>query len=604
MISKSVIQLYLDSGVNVIPVRDDKRPAEKWTQYQHQKREAEDLDAAGLGAICGKISDNLEVIDIDQKYSLKGSLLKKLEIAVEAHNKGLWDKLVVQQTKSGGWHLIYRCDKIEGNLKLARRRTVEGEGDANDRIRVLFETRGEGGYILTYPSKGYKMIKGKWSNLPRITPEERDLLHACCRSFDETIETFLAPSVVGGIAPWTEYDEKNKCEDILLRHGWSVSGGDGQRIYLRRPNGKTPQSGNVMLDTNRFWCWSTSTPFDTEKNYSPSGILCILEYNGDWSELAKRLYDEGYGKRPERTHLHDLSSFIVNSKETQRSAELFNSDQIKPPSTLGFPELDKFLVLRDNCFSTITGGKASGKTTTLTYIFTIDAYKNKTKTFLACFENDAFEMQQEIVGFLCHNNAKWVFQNQRAKYDKAVEFFNEHFTFLKFPLDFNFFDITKTVREINSIKKHDRLLIDPLFKVPDTDTYEKNRKIAQVAKNFTENELSVWCSMHPTGRVQREGGQPKDLDAEFGGVYSNAADFTMTMARNYKSEDEFDRRTVRVSIDKVRSKKLYGGNETFKNNEILFEYRWKTNDYRIWSPKLDSIDEYEKYEHRFDLDKI
>jgi KaiC/GvpD/RAD55 family RecA-like ATPase len=376
---------------------------------------------------------------------------------------------------------------------------------------------------------------------------------------------------MGGVAPWAAYDAKNKTEDVLMRYGWRMVGNDSQRVYMKRPGDtKAPHSGNVLLEKNLFHCWSSSTVFDPDKYYGASAVLCLLEYDGDWKKLANELYEKGYGKRPERTALHDLSSFIVSPNETNKLAELYNSGQIEESKGLGFEELDKFLVLRDKTFYTITGGKGSGKTTTLLYIFTIDAWVNKKKTLLVCYENDDFEVMSEVIGFLCHNNTKWVYQHQKAKYDKALKFFNDHFLVLKFPLEYDFLKICKAVREINAIKKFDRLFIDPLFRVPETDTYEKNRKVATYAKKFAEKELSLWVSMHPTGRAQRDGGQPRDLDAEFGGVYSNAADYTINMHRNYKDEDERVRRVVRVGIDKVRSKKLYGGNETFKNQEILF----------------------------------
>ncbi|MCL5460178.1 hypothetical protein M3M33_16185, partial [Loigolactobacillus coryniformis] len=82
-------------------------------------------------------------------------------------------KLVVQKTKGGGFHFIYRCSVIAGNLKLANRKTTAEEkrktfdatyqselalsktddearkkaqkASDNDKVRVLFETRGEGG---------------------------------------------------------------------------------------------------------------------------------------------------------------------------------------------------------------------------------------------------------------------------------------------------------------------------------------------------------------------------------------------------------------------------------------------------------------------------
>jgi hypothetical protein len=112
--------------------------------------------------------------------------------------------------------------------------------------------------------------------------------------------------------------------------------------------------------------------------------------------------------------------------------------------------------------------------------------------------------------------------------------------------------------------------------------------------------MSLYISMHPTGKSQRDGGQPRDLDGEFGSMYSNAADITMTIARDYKSDDPSTRNTVNLAIDKMRSKKLYGGNETYKDCPIKFEYLWKKNGYRIWVPDIETGQNYDVIENPFE----
>ena len=46
----------------------------------------------------------------------------------------LYSNLVIAQTRSGGYHIYYRCSSIAGNLKLSIKKNRE----------VLIETRGEG----------------------------------------------------------------------------------------------------------------------------------------------------------------------------------------------------------------------------------------------------------------------------------------------------------------------------------------------------------------------------------------------------------------------------------------------------------------------------
>jgi len=295
----------------------------------------------------------------------------------------------------------------------------------------------------------------------------------------------------------------------------------------------------------------------------------------------------------------DLSKFIVSAKSIDAdSEEYFNSEGNKWRG-LGLPQLDAYLPWRDNCFQTVTGGKGAGKTTLMLYLFAQDSWINGTRRFIRSYENDAMELQNEVIGFLCGDNAEWAYKKDRAAYNKANEFFHHHFTILKFPPDTNFFQITDYAAQLNSQGTHSQLVIDPLFKVPETDDYAKNKRIASYCEPFATDVMSLIISMHPNGSTQRAGGQPKDLDAEFGAVYSNAADITTTMARDYKDKDPSVRNTVNFAIDKVRSKKLFGGNETARDCPIKFEYRWREHSYRIWVPKLGDEDNYEFFNDVF-----
>jgi len=282
----------------------------------------------------------------------------------------------------------------------------------------------------------------------------------------------------------------------------------------------------------------------------------------------------------------DPSKYVVTREKIVEASTMYNEDKIQKARGLGIPELDHFLVFRDNSFYTITGGKGAGKSTTMLYLYTLDAIKNASKSLMVMYENDHFEAEQEVIGFKVQNQAKWVYNNRRKEYEDAADFFHEHFTILNIPPDFTIYDIFELAGKVNSQSKYHRLFIDPLFKVPDTEDYAKNKKIASYCEPFATDIMSLYISMHPTGKAQREGGQPRDLDAEFGSMYSNAADITMTIARNYKSEDESERNTVNLAIDKMRSKRLYGGSETYKDCPIKFEWMWKRHGYRMYVPSI------------------
>ena len=141
---KSAALSLLKNDFSVLPCHPDKRPAvSTWKAYQQTPMtvsEAEKLFVSGtsLAVIGGKVSRNLECMDFDNPSLFAPFLETLTEVAPD-----LQDKLVIRQTPSGGYHLIYRSQEaIQGNQKLA----TSGDGK-----ETWIETRGEGGYFLTTP---------------------------------------------------------------------------------------------------------------------------------------------------------------------------------------------------------------------------------------------------------------------------------------------------------------------------------------------------------------------------------------------------------------------------------------------------------------------
>src|SRR3990172_7021005 len=71
-----------------------------------------------MGAICGAVSGNLEVLDIDDT-DLVGTLRETIKALGLIP---LIKRLPIVKTPSGGLHIYYRCaEKVEGGKKLAER---------------------------------------------------------------------------------------------------------------------------------------------------------------------------------------------------------------------------------------------------------------------------------------------------------------------------------------------------------------------------------------------------------------------------------------------------------------------------------------------------
>ena len=155
---------YTKQGLSVIPIGDNKRAIFPWTEYQSKimddatmKAQFSNPRSKNIAIIGGAVSGGLEIVDVDLKYDVSGTLWERLKSELG----DLMELLYVVRTKSGGYHLYYRCEEIEGNQKLAMRHATKEELKETPHAKeiVLIETRGEGGYVLAPPSEGYTKEK-------------------------------------------------------------------------------------------------------------------------------------------------------------------------------------------------------------------------------------------------------------------------------------------------------------------------------------------------------------------------------------------------------------------------------------------------------------
>src|SRR5262249_21980652 len=81
-----------------------------------------------------------------------------------------------ESTPGGGIHWLYRCDQIEGNIKLAER--PAGTCKDPHKRKPLIETRGIGGWVVIAPSNGnvhpsggaYTLQSGGLESIATIEP--------------------------------------------------------------------------------------------------------------------------------------------------------------------------------------------------------------------------------------------------------------------------------------------------------------------------------------------------------------------------------------------------------------------------------------------------
>ena len=308
---------YKEQGLSVIATDNTKRSLFAWKKYQSQIIDDNEITknfshpkCSGIAVVCGQISGNLEVIDVDCKYGIDFNEYKN---EIMKNNLRLFEKLYIVKTKSDGYHIYFRCGSIEGNQKLANRPATEEELKENPHVKecVLIETRGEGGYVIAPPTDGYTIIQDV--PIPVLSLFERDILLTSARSFNQVYELAKTPSINEttdyGLSPWEDYNKRGSVEELLQKHGWDIVNRQGSRIFFRRPGANSLTSANFHTEKRVFYVFTTSSQFEN-KGYSPFAVYAILECNGDFKDATRKLAAQGFGEKKKIIDKKVLSKVI------------------------------------------------------------------------------------------------------------------------------------------------------------------------------------------------------------------------------------------------------------------------------------------------------
>jgi P4 family phage/plasmid primase-like protien len=307
-----------EAGLCVLPAATDgsKRPAVDWKRWQHERPDVAQLTDwltsgryDGIGVVAGAVSGNVEMTELEGRAAQAGALARILDIATEAGDRELIDRLLagyVVISPSGGIHIVYRVGEgftVPGNTKLA----------ATAEHVTLAETRGEGGWYVTAPSFGRTHPTHRpWALatagvIPTITADERDRFHALVRTLDErpvaapsTPNPFAPLSRAGstdGISPGDDYNARTTWDEVLTADGWTRAFTRGEVTMWRRP-GKTH---GISATTGHMGDWlypfTSSTVLEPERTYTRFGYLAAWTHGGDHAKAAQALQSLGYGRK-------------------------------------------------------------------------------------------------------------------------------------------------------------------------------------------------------------------------------------------------------------------------------------------------------------------
>lgn len=276
-----------------------------WKHRQVKPADAGDLArlyARGLTGVGLATGGELELFEFDRRDAYD----EFLETARDLKLGGLVGRIEAgycEDTPSGGVHWFYYCDVVEGNVKLARR--LDADGD----IKVLIETRGEGGYAIIAPTNGrvhptggiYTLRSGSLETIVRITPEERAALFALAKSFDEIPED--SPNGEKGDArqdlgrPGDDFINRVEWADVLEPHDWKLLYTRGETQVWRRPgkDGNGPSATVNHAGSDLLYVFSTKTIFPPNRGIDKFGAYARLNHGGNFAAAAADLAAKGFG---------------------------------------------------------------------------------------------------------------------------------------------------------------------------------------------------------------------------------------------------------------------------------------------------------------------
>lgn len=323
-------------GIPPIPVGQSKRPIGKWKQFQTIIPDDRDMAAAfpergprmpdGVGIVTGNVG-GVEMFEFEGRAK---HLYKQLQQRLDDNGLGhIWTKIhgYVEETPSGGIHFYYRVNgPVKPSEKLARRLATRDEliENPNDPIKVLIETRGEGGYSVVAPSGGicidsrygpdakpWHILFGSLDTIPTLTTEEYEALWELARTFDELPPepeqepreyVRAEPRPLDEERPGDHFirhmDTERFLQELLLPDGWTVESRFRKGYMLTRPGKERKDGASASLglhDVARLYVFSTSAGLPTNQPIDALKYLAITRYNGDISAAASDLRKQGFG---------------------------------------------------------------------------------------------------------------------------------------------------------------------------------------------------------------------------------------------------------------------------------------------------------------------
>ena len=325
-------QLY-HQGISVFPalVNGSKKPKGRWKQYQSKRCTPRQLrqwfktsSPLAIAVVCGRISNNLLVIDIDD-----ANLIEPFESRLQTEHPELFNALLAVETGSTKRHLYLFCEEPFG----PRQAFVKMADN-----KYAIEFRAEGNYVIGPGSpatahkcnRPYRVIRGDIDRIASFSTDEVATLVKFAKSFEPPSGPLAAEefgcashdseSPIDTSRPGDDYDSSDWSEILteMLDPPYELvrTDDDGVR-YWRRPEGQSEWSCKTGLISSNgrdlMHIFSTGCEhFDADKSYSKFTAYAAIAHDGDLHAAAAELRGLGYGSHDD-TDSSDGGDLIIEA---------------------------------------------------------------------------------------------------------------------------------------------------------------------------------------------------------------------------------------------------------------------------------------------------
>lgn len=562
---------YMELGLNPLPIAPDKKAPmnEEHNTVPLTLETIELYPFEAIGVSTGILSGGLEAIDFDLKNAVDPQAIMKCFKAKV--NKDLLKVLVVQQTQSGGYHFIYRCEDVSSSKKLAK----------NPEGKAIIETRGEGGLIKCYPSEGYTLIQNSFDKIPIISPEQRLQLFVAAKMLNQTIRRdAMKRSSKEDMTYFKKFPVYNEDPDIGIKllegGGWKFHSEDSDWINMTRPDSKSGDiHGGYHKEGKFFFCFSTAQDsFEEEKPYNNHAIYAELVCEGNYSKAYAQLFEDGHGvddgegreklgsKKLDKMDWNDQLdslSFLSEDIEENTYLEQARKGEISVGLSTGWRDLDEYMRLKPNSLNFGLGYDGVGKSVFMLALAMSSNILHDHKWGMIMPENRTAMTRRRLVEIKTGKDIK-DFVNSPAMFDKHVQEIRESFKIMSNKKHYTMKEVIEMGKRLYEVYGVDAILIDPwnFFKV-EGDAYGHNNEILSQLRVFAESYCSVYVMAHPSSFAPRnskdESGYltaPNKYSIQGGADFPYRVDDFFVVHRVVNHTDNEVRRTMQIIMEKVK----------------------------------------------------